>query len=237
MSGVSSVPDASSADVGRRIPSAVQRGLMVVLAAAVLALVASSDVLHAWLLDWLAYAEVVIRARPVLGKVVFVAFAAASAMFAFVSSAVVVPVAVLAWGKAVSMLLLWIGWIIGGVAAYGLSRYLGRRVARRMLSEAVIASYEKIIPRDAPFGLIMLFQTALPSEVPGYLLGLAGYPFKKFVVALAISELPYAVATIYLGEGFLERRMFLLIGTGIVMAVFSGWTLHWLRGKVSAPND
>ncbi len=220
----------------QRVPSGVKRGAMVVLAAVVLALVASSDVLHGWLLEWLAYAETVIRGQPLLGKVLFVAFAGGSAMFAFVSSAVVVPVAVLAWGKAVSMLLLWVGWILGGVCAYGVSRYLGRRVVRWMLSEAVIASYERLIPRDAPFGLIVLFQTALPSEVPGYLLGLARYPFKKFLVALAIAELPYAVATIYFGESFLERRMFVLIGTGIAMAVFSGWTLHWLRGRVGAPK-
>jgi uncharacterized membrane protein YdjX (TVP38/TMEM64 family) len=62
---------------------------------------------------------------------------------------------------------------------------------------------------------------------------LARYPFRKFIAALAIAELPYAIATIYLGEGFLQRRMFLLIGTGIAMAAFSGWTLYWLRGKIS----
>jgi uncharacterized membrane protein YdjX (TVP38/TMEM64 family) len=105
-------------------------------------------------------------------------------------------------------------------------------MARWAISESMIASYEKMIPRDAPFGLILLFQTALPSEVPGYLLGLARYPFRKYLLALAISELPYAVATIYLGEGLIERRMFLLIGTGVAMAAFSGWTLYWLRSRV-----
>jgi uncharacterized membrane protein YdjX (TVP38/TMEM64 family) len=131
------------------------------------------------------------------------------------------------------MLLLWTGWMLGGCCAYGLSRYLGRRVARWFLSGSSFTAYEKLIPRDAPFGLILLFQTALPSEVPGYLLGLGRYPFRKYLAALAISELPYAVATIYLGEGFLERRLWLLIGTGVAMAAFSGWTLHWLRGKFS----
>lgn len=210
----------------------MKRAAILVLVVAALAALISSDELHQLLLEWVQWAETIIRGRPVFGKVLFVLFAATSAMAAFVSSAVVVPVAVLAWGKAVSMLLLWIGWMLGGCGAYALSRYLGRKVARWAISESVIASYEKMIPRDAPFGLILLFQTAVPSEVPGYLLGLARYPFRKYLAALAISELPYAIATIYLGEGFLQRRMFLLIGTGLVMAAFSGWTLHWLRGRV-----
>jgi len=208
---------------------------MLVIAALVAAI--SSDQLHELLLMWIVWAEAIIRDRPVLGKLLFVAFAAASAMAAFVSSAVVVPVAVLAWGKAVSMLLLWIGWMLGGCGAYALSRSLGRKVARWAISESVIVSYEKMIPRDAPFGLVLLFQTAVPSEVPGYLLGLARYPFRKYLAALSISELPYAISTIYLGEGFLQRRAFLLIGTGLLMAAFSGWTLHWLRGRLREKAD
>ena len=214
-----------------QIPSASKRAALFVVLAAALVLLVSSDVLHTWLVEWAHWAETIIRDRAVLGKILFVVFAATSAMAAFVSSALVVPVAVLAWGKAVSMLLLWVGWTLGGCCAYALSRYLGRRVARWAISESVIATYEKLVPRDAPFGLILLFQTALPSEVPGYLLGLARYPFRKYLAALMISELPYAVATIYLGEGFLERQTFLLIATGAAMAAFSGWTLHWLRKR------
>jgi uncharacterized membrane protein YdjX (TVP38/TMEM64 family) len=199
---------------------------------AIVVAVASTGAIHEWLIEWIVGAETIIRGQPVLGKFLFILFAAVSAMLAFVSSAVVVPVAVLAWGKAVSMLLLWTGWTLGGMAAYGLSRILGRTVLRRVTPRAAIEAYEKVLPRDAPFGLILLFQTALPSEVPGYLLGLARYPFRKYLAALTISELPYAIATIYLGEGFLQRRVFLLIALGVVMAAFSGWTLYWLRGRV-----
>jgi uncharacterized membrane protein YdjX (TVP38/TMEM64 family) len=220
-------------DGNLQLPSGAKRAALLGMAILGLAALASSDLAHTWLIDWLKWAGDIIQARPVLGKMLFVFAAGASAMVAFVSSAIVVPVAVLAWGKAVSFLLLWLGWTLGGAAAYALSRFLGRRVARWVISDSALKGYEKLIPRDAPFGLILMFQTALPSEVPGYLLGLARYPFRKYLAALTISELPYALATIYLGEGFVERRMFLLIGTGIVMATFSAWTLHWLRGRVA----
>jgi uncharacterized membrane protein YdjX (TVP38/TMEM64 family) len=203
------------------------------LLAAALVLVASFAELHAWLIGLLPAAEAVIRERPLLGAVVFVLFAALSAMLAFVSSAVIVPVGVYVWGKAVSMLLLWVGWILGGVTAYTLSRYFGRAVVNALLSAPLIERYENLISRRAPFRFVLLLQLALPSEVPGYLLGLFRYHFWRYIAALALAELPYAVATIYLGAGFIERQIYLLIGVGAAVAVFAATTLHALRREIS----
>ena len=55
---------------------------------------ASSAELHEWLIGSLPAAEAVIRERPVLGASIFLLYAASSAMLAFVSSAVIVPVSV-----------------------------------------------------------------------------------------------------------------------------------------------
>jgi uncharacterized membrane protein YdjX (TVP38/TMEM64 family) len=220
-----------------RLPTAWRRALLVGLAAAALAIVASSDDLHGWLIAFLPTAEAIIRARPVLGISVFVLFAAASAMLAFVSSAVIVPVGIYTWGTAVSMLLLWTGWILGGVSAYGLSRYFGRAVVRAISTGAALERYENRLSRRAPFGLVLLFQLAVPSEVPGYLLGLLRYPFGKYLAAVALAELPYAVATIYLGAGFIERRTTVLVGVGVALAAFSGWALYTLQHRLSAYNS
>lgn len=62
--------------------------------------------------------------------------------------------------------------------------------------------------------------------MPGYLLGLMGYSFWKYLGALALAELPYAIATIYLGVGFLERRSSMLIGAGAAVAVLGGWAFY-----------
>ena len=207
--------------------------MIIILLAVALALVTSFAELHAWLISLLPAAEAIIREQAVLGVVVFIVFAALSAMLAFVSSAVIVPVGVYVWGKAASLLLLWVGWILGGVTAYTLSRYFGRTVVQVLLPRPLIERYENLIPRRASFGFVLLLQLALPSEVPGYLLGLLRYHFWRYIAALALAELPYALATIYLGAGFIERRTYLLIGVGIAVAVFGGVALHALHRQIA----
>ena len=211
--------------------AAKQRVWIFLLFAAALLLLVSSDELHAWLTGFLPVVEAIVRSRPLLGVVAFVVFAALSAMLAFVSSAVIVPVGIYVWGSAASMVLLWLGWILGGVTAYTLSRYLGRPAVKAFGPGPAFERYESRISRHASFGLVLLFQLAMPSEVPGYVLGLAGYSFLRYVGALALAELPYAVATIYLGTGFLERRLYLLIGVGLAVAALSGWALYTLHRR------
>ncbi|MBI3896180.1 MAG: VTT domain-containing protein [Acidobacteria bacterium] len=222
----------SAAKRAGRFPTAKRRVLVVVLLAGALALVASSDELHGWFIELLSAAEPTIRGRPVLGVTVFVLFAALSAMLAFVSSALIVPVGVYVWGKATSLLLLWVGWILGGVCAYTLSRYLGRPIMKALSSGKALERYEDRISHRAPFSLVLLFQLAMPSEVPGYLLGFMRYHFWKYLGALALAELPYALATIYLGASFIEQRKYVLIGVGAAVAAFSGWALYTLHRRI-----
>ena len=197
-----------------------RRGAVLVLACLILALVGTSDDLHRALLDVLAAASKLIAERPVLGAVLFVVLSALSAMLAFVSSAVLVPVALYTWGRTVCAVLLWLGWILGGATAYTLGRWLGRPVVRWLLPTETLDRYEDRLSTETPFGLIVLLQLALPSEVPGYLLGLVRYPLWRYLLALALAELPYAVGTVYLGESFLERRVILLLALGVAGAVF-----------------
>ena len=82
-------------------------------------------------------------------------------------------------------------------------------------------------------GVVLLFQLVLPSEIPGYVLGSAAYPFWKYLAALALAELPYAVATVYAGSSFIERRTYLLIGVGAAAAALSGWAVFALHRRMS----
>ena len=80
------------------------------------------------------------------------------------------------------------------------SRYFGRPLVTAPTSASALEWYESRLSRNAPLGLVLLFQLALPPEVPGYLLGLPRYHFWKYLGALALAELPYAVATILSGN-------------------------------------
>lgn len=79
---------------------------------------------------------------------------------------------------------------------------------------------------------MLLFQLALPSEVPGYLLGLARYDMRKYLAALVLAELPYAVATVYIGASFLERRIGVMVVAGAVLVGGGSWALTILHRRI-----
>lgn len=217
------------------LASAKRRALLLLFLASALAAVAYSDALHGLVFDLFTKAEGIIRSRPILGPILFVLFAAASAMLAFFSSAAIVPVAILVWGQSISVLLLWLGWALGGVLSFSISLLLGRRVVYAIAPRALIERYEQLLTHQPPFGMVVLLQLALPSEVPGYLLGLVRYPFWKYLAALLLAELPYAVATVYLGTTFLERRMIPFLVLAIMLAAGSIWTFTALHRRFRTP--
>ena len=199
-----------------------------------LAAVAASGTLHAALLDVLAASKDVIVEFPVLGALLFVLLAAVSAMFAFVSIAILVPVAVYVWGEPLSMLLLWVGWILGGATAYGIARLLGRRFVKWLTAASALNRLEHRLHADTPFSLILILQLGLPSEIPGYLLGLVRYPFGRYLLALAIVEVPYTIATIYLGAGVVGAKGGLVLVIGLSAVVLSVGAFYLLRRRMRA---
>ena len=140
-------------------------------------------------------------------------------MLAFFSSAIFAPVGIYAWGPAETCILLWIGWLLGGIASFLVGRYLGRSVASALLGEARLSSWEREVCHHAKFVHILLFQAAVPSEIPGYVLGILHYRFAPYLAALAIVELPFALGTVLLGESFLkgDSLLFIAIGAGIIL--------------------
>lgn len=202
-------------------------GFLALLCIALAALASSADV-HRALLAVLEASREVIAARPVAGALLFVLLSAVSAMFAFVSIAVVIPVAVYVWGNALSLVLLWAGWILGGAVAYGIARYLGRPVVR-WLTDRALGKIERYVGPATPFRVVLLLQLGLPSEIPGYVLGLVRYPFGRFLLALALAELPYTIATVYLGAGFVSARVGLVLAIGFALAGLSLGAFYLLR--------
>jgi uncharacterized membrane protein YdjX (TVP38/TMEM64 family) len=206
-------------------------GVLVALLAAA-ALLAASDPAHAVVRAGFEQARLVIAAHPTLGKVVFVLVSILSAMLAFFSSAVIVPVAVYAWGEATTLALLWGAWLIGGAASYLVGRTLGRRVAAWAISPARVDYYAARITARAGFPTILLFQLALPSEIPGYVLGMVRCRVGIYLAALALAELPFAVGAVYLGESFVRGDYALLVGLGIAGIAFSATAFHHLHRRI-----
>jgi uncharacterized membrane protein YdjX (TVP38/TMEM64 family) len=202
----------------------LQRHILIVgILIVVVGFITASDTLHDRTEEIIVWTESVISQAPLVGMFLFLLLATISAMVAFFSSAVVAPVAIYAWGKVATFILLWLGWLLGGILSYCISRYLGRTVAGMIVDEQKLKGWEQELGTRARFTHILLFQAAVPSEIPGYVLGILRYSFPLYLAALSITELPYAIATVYLGESFLEGEsaVFVLLGIAvIVVAMF-----------------
>ena len=210
-----------------------RRVVVAVLLLLLVTLLLSSDGIHRVLLALLAEADRTAAAHPLWAMTLVVVFSALAAMLAFVSSWIVVPFAVFTWGTTEAFLLLWTGWLLGGAATYAIGRFLGRPAARWLASAPVLARYEDRISRHTPFGVVLLAQFALPSEVPGYVLGIMRYPFARYLAALGIVELTYGIATIYLGVGVVERRAAPVVMAVSALALATAGTAYMLGRRLA----
>ena len=208
-------------------------GILIVL----VGLVAASDTLHNRTEEIIVWIEGVISQTPVLGMVLFVLLSMVSAMVAFFSSAVFAPIAIYAWGKAGTFMLLWLGWLLGGILSFCVGRFLGRSVVGMIIDEKKIAGWERELGERSRFIHILMFQAAVPSEIPGYVLGILHYRFPLYLTALALTEIPYAIATVYLGEFFLEGESTVFILLGIAVIVLGVFLLQGIRKLMSQRND
>jgi len=183
------------------------------------------------LLAWLLTLAPLLDQHPLGGAVAFVVLSAASAVVAFFSSAVLVPAAVSAWGSATTLALLWLGWWLGGGVTYLLGRGLapshsganGRSSAGDPVAPSPthrrVARLAARLPAGLGFPLVLALQLALPSELPGYLCGYLRVRPRVYFAALALAELPYAVATVLIGHGLVEGRWWLLATGGVLLAL------------------
>ena len=203
----------------------LQRHLLVFGTLIIIAgLVTASDTLHDRTQEIVVWCEGIISQMPLVGMLVFVLLAMLSAMVAFFSSALLAPVAIYAWGEAGCLALLWLGWCLGGIVSFCIGRFLGRSAVSMIIGEDTVAAWQERVDEKTRFIHVLLFQAIVPSEIPGYLLGILRYRFLLYLVALGITEIPYAIVTVYLGESFLkgEGRVIILVGIGLlVLAAFS----------------
>jgi uncharacterized membrane protein YdjX (TVP38/TMEM64 family) len=191
---------------------------------------------HTWLLSLFDAAEVLIRERPSWGMLAFVLLAALSAMVAFVSSAVLVPVAIYVWGPAACFGLLWVGWFMGGLAGYGIGRFLGRPAVEMLVRPGTLSRYEGWARSGKSLVPMLMLQLAIPSDLASYVFGLVRCRFIIFAGALALAEVPYALGAVYLGASFLQARILPLLVLGLAGVLLSVWAAHQLHDVLRPPD-
>lgn len=211
-------------------PSDLSRRVVILVVVLLLTgLLALSDRVHQQIVTTIALAEPVMAQYPVLGGLIFVGLAALSAMLVFFSGVLLVPIGVQTWGEVGCLLLLWSGWCVGGLITYTIGRGLKRPAVKWMVSDGTIARYENRIPEGGSFVTAVLVQLAVPSDISGYFFGLLGYRLRVYFGALMLTELPYAIGTVYLGNAFMQKQYVLLFSVAAVTLVALG--LSWLRWR------
>jgi uncharacterized membrane protein YdjX (TVP38/TMEM64 family) len=145
-------------------------------------------------------------------------------------------VAIATWGSLGTFALLWVGWLLGGAVSYAIGRYLGRSVAGALVGAATLDRWERVVRDRSHVTHLLLFQVAMPSELLGYVLGLLRYSFLTYIGVLVMTEIPYALAVVYLGQSFLagDAVGFVLVGAAAI-AVSTGLYL-WLRRAADVPS-
>jgi uncharacterized membrane protein YdjX (TVP38/TMEM64 family) len=197
----------------------------------VIVLVAYSESFKNMVDEITEWARNIMEANPIAGAVVFFLFSAISAMLAFASSTVLVPPANLVWGKLVTFLLLWGGWIGGAIAAYGIGR-VARPVVIRLGYKEKLDEYGQFVSKRMRFWAVLLFCFAVPSEIPGYVFGGLHYRFLKFLAAIAIAESVYAVGAVIAGESLVAAKPLpLLLTVSVLTVIFVGATLRLRKLK------
>jgi len=188
-----------------------RRAAILAVAVSLAGFLTLSEEVHRQILAALALADPLFARHPVLGAVLFVGLAALSAMLVFFSGVLLVPVGIQTWGQAGCFLLLWSGWVLGGLVTYSIGRHLGRPFVRRWLSAGAVARSEALIPAGGSLLTATLIQLASPSDISGYFFGLLGYQARVYIGALVFAELPYALGAVYLGAAFIQRQYWLLL--------------------------
>jgi uncharacterized membrane protein YdjX (TVP38/TMEM64 family) len=170
-----------------------------------------------------------IREAPVLGAIVFFIASACSVLFLFLSSVLLVPSAILAWGKWMTFLILASGWLCGWVATYAIGRFFhDRAFVEKRLSDQHINN-STFLSGKLPFSFVLIVVSSLPAEITGYALGAVRYPFRLFFLALMLVEIPFAFLIVFIGESFFLENVGLLIGLMLLLLGVFLWEVNNAR--------
>jgi uncharacterized membrane protein YdjX (TVP38/TMEM64 family) len=176
-----------------------------------------------------------IRESPVWGAVIFFVASACSVLLLFLSSVLLVPSAILAWGKWLTFFILAAGWLCGWMATYAIGRYFHNRAfVEKQLSDQHIKKSIFLSGR-LPFSFVLIVVSSLPAEITGYVLGAVRYPFWSFLLALALVEIPFAFLIVFIGETFFFENVGLLIGLMVLLLGIFVWEVGNARRMRQPP--
>lgn len=155
----------------------------------------------------------------IYGAFIYIFIAIVATVFAPVSSVPLIPLVSNIYGWFIAGFLSIIGWTIGSMIAFWLSRKYGMPLVKKVVNLEKINNFEKRIPKDNLFWSIVFLRMVVPVDVLSYILGLFSHiKFRTYFWATLIGVAPFAFILAYVGTlSFYYQITFLLLGLLVLL--------------------
>jgi len=180
----------------------------------------------------MAYLELV-RDYPVVAPLLYILFVITSVVAAPFAALPLIPFATSVWGIPLTATMNVLGWWIGAIIAFEVSRRFGRPIASYFASLQRIDAIAAHISGRETFTSIVLLRMILPVEVPSYALGLIN-TVKRTTHATAslIGIIPFAILITVMGRTLMTGQWALLswlFGLAVVLFLVAWYVWRHVR--------
>jgi len=139
------------------------------------------------------------------------------------TTVLVVPTAAGFIGPLPAALAGWLGWFLGSVAAFWVSRKFGKPLLRRFVKEETLSLFERYIPVELNFLTLVVMRMAIAPDIVSYGLGLfSTVSWRLFVTSALVGLLPFALIGAYAGGALLSGNWYALsifVGVGVLLYI------------------
>lgn len=147
-----------------------------------------------------------------LGMIIYVIISIIAIVIAPVSALPLMPVASNLWNPPIAAILSIIGWTIGSLIAFIISRKYGINLIKRFIPLNKIYKLEKIIPKENIFWSVVFLRITIPVDILSYALGLfSKMKTREYLLATIIGITPFAFIFAYLGKMPFQYQILALI--------------------------
>lgn len=158
------------------------------------------------------------------GVVTYISVMALSIIVAPVGTGFLIPIAATSFGPFLAAVYSIIGWTLGSVVAFVITRYITRTVFSDVVMLKRIQEIEKRLPRWYLYGLIIALRMTLPVDVVSYVLAVAStISFQAFLMTTLIGIAPLAFVFTYASQSTLWVQVGVAIAS---MILFLGGLLY-----------
>lgn len=168
----------------------------------------------------ISYLSAVAETHTAESGVAFVLMLFVATVFAPITVMPAIPMLAPVFGPFQTGLMSIVGWTLGAMVAFLISRYFGRPILVRFVDLQKLDEMAARIPENTRFLTLILMRMAIPVDLLSYALGLIKtIRFWPYTIATVIGVSWFSFAFAYLGDAFFESNWFVLGVVGALSVV------------------